>query len=267
MNKAPFMNKKTQPEQLVERIEQWYSRGWGQSLLELEKALIDEALAASFGYYLLQLSVSRKLCLFDSARVQHKFQCHPLGGGGDQDLCSDFDHLPFASDSLDVVIVHHCHEFVSHPQQVLREVERVMVNNGQLILLGFNPWSLLGAAGRMSQVMPQSIWQNQWLSYRRLSDWLALLGFQVKHHQFGYHRPPFMAAKSPASDAINNSRLDKLLKQLPTGGFYFISAVKQPPARIPITPRWLAPRRFAGLVGVKPRVSNGRMGNINKERS
>ena len=265
MNKAPFINKKIQPEQLVEHIEQWYSCGWGQSLLALEKALIDEALASSFGYYLLQLSISRKLCLFDNARVQHKFQCHPFGGGSES-LRSDFGHLPFASDSLDVVIVHHCHEFVSAPQQVLREVERVMVNNGQLILLGFNPWSLLGAAGRISGVMPRSMWQNQWLSYRRLSDWLALLGFQVKFHQFGYHRPPFMAAKAPALGA-NKTRLDKLLAQLPTGGFYFISAVKQPPAMIPVTPRWAPPSPFAGLAGVKPRVSNGRIGMTKKDRT
>lgn len=260
------MNKKPEPEQLVELVEHWYSRGWGRSLLELEKEMIDEALASSFGYYLLQLSVSRKLCLFDNARVQHKFQCHPLGCESGRYLRSDFDRLPFASDTLDVVILHHCHEFMSRPQQVLREVERVMVNNGQLILLGFNPWSLLGLAGRISRVMPRSMWHNQWLSHRRLNDWLALLGFQVKYHQFGYHRPPFMAAQGQAVCAKNN-RFNKLFKQLPTGGFYFISAVKQPPAMIPITPRWVAPRAFSGLAGVKTRVSDGRIRNIKKESS
>lgn len=266
MNKASSMKKKPEPEQLVELIEHWYSQSWGQPLLELEKAMIDEALASSFGYYLLQLSVSRKLQLFDNARVQHKFQCHPLGCDSGRYLRSDFDQLPFASDSLDVVILHHCHEFVNSPQQVLREVERVMVNNGQLILLGFNPWSLLGMVGRGSRVMPQSMWHNQWLSYRRLSDWLALLGFQVKSHQFGYHLPPFMTANGQAF-CTKNKHLNKLLTQLPTGGFYFISAVKQPPAMIPITPRWVAPQVFPSLAGVKSHISGSRIRNIKKENS
>lgn len=266
MSKLPFLTKRPSPEQLVALTEEWFSRGRGNGLLELEKAWISEALGDSFGYYLLQLSVSRELCLFESARVQHKFVCHPMRCDKDRSLLSDFDQLPFASDSLDVVILHHCHEFVGNPQQVLREVERVMVNNGQLVLVGFNPWSLLGVMGRFSRLLPQSMWHNQWLSHRRLLDWLALLGFQVKCQQFGYHRPPTNGAKGRAF-VSDNARLNQCLKQLPCGGFYLISAVKQPPAMTPVTPRWSTPRAFPGLTTVKPRVSGGRIRIIEKERS
>ena len=65
----------------------------------------------------------------------------------------DFTELPFATQSLDLVVMPHVLEFSAEPHQVLREVERVLIPEGQVIICGFNPISMWGArqsAGRMT---------------------------------------------------------------------------------------------------------------------
>ena len=59
-------------------------------------------------------------------------------------LTCDFTELPFASHSLDLVVLPHVLEFSTDPHQVLREVERVLIPEGQVIICGFNPTSLWG---------------------------------------------------------------------------------------------------------------------------
>jgi ubiquinone/menaquinone biosynthesis C-methylase UbiE len=39
-------------------------------------------------------------------------------------------------------------EFAAEPHAILREVDRVMMPVGRLVIVGFNPWSLWGPAQR-----------------------------------------------------------------------------------------------------------------------
>lgn len=47
--------------------------------------------------------------------------------------------LPLASDSVDVLVLHHTLDVTRHPQQVLRESVRVLRPGGTLLLVGFDP--------------------------------------------------------------------------------------------------------------------------------
>ncbi len=47
-------------------------------------------------------------------------------------------------DSIDLVFLPHTLEFSADPHQVLRETERVLIPEGRVIILGFNPLSSLG---------------------------------------------------------------------------------------------------------------------------
>ena len=42
------------------------------------------------------------------------------------------------------VVLPHVLEFEANPHQVLRESERVLIGEGHVVILGFNPWSLWG---------------------------------------------------------------------------------------------------------------------------
>jgi SAM-dependent methyltransferase len=88
----------------------------------------------------------------------------------------DFAELPFASQSLDLVVLPHVLEFAAEPHQVLREVERVLIPEGQVIICGFNPASLWGARqgwARRRQPLPAAA--GEFISMPRMKDWLKLL--------------------------------------------------------------------------------------------
>ncbi|WP_223717365.1 class I SAM-dependent methyltransferase, partial [Escherichia fergusonii] len=66
-------------------------------------------------------------------------------------LRCDFHALPFPANSLDLVVLPHALELASDPHETLREVERVLVPEGRVVILGFNPaslWGLWQRAGR-----------------------------------------------------------------------------------------------------------------------
>jgi len=65
-------------------------------------------------------------------------------GSGRVQVETDYTALPFAAASIDLVLLPHVLEFASNPHQVLREVERVLVPEGQVVIAGFNPISLFG---------------------------------------------------------------------------------------------------------------------------
>lgn len=107
------------------------------------------------------------------------------------DLRCDFAELPFPAQSLDLVVLPHTLEWVDDPHACLREVERVLVPNGQVVITGFNAMSLWGArqfAGRFGAgwYLPQ---QGEFIAPRRARDWLRLLGFEITQGRYGCYRP------------------------------------------------------------------------------
>jgi len=247
---------KLQPanERLLPLLEDWFKNEPGKSILAAEQKLIDQFLNNCFGYHLLQLSVSRDVTLFEGCRVQSRYRCHPLGNN---DAQCEFDQLPIATDSLDAVILHHAHEFVANPHRVLREMNRVIVPHGHLIIVGFNPWSFLGVFSALARRSTQSMWHNHLLSTRRMEDWLSLLGFQINNIHYGFHGLPIK--KHGLLSRFFPTAGNPWVRNWPFGSCYIISAIKEQANIIPTKPRWHIPaRRFAGLTPVKPTASSSR---------
>ena len=115
-------------------------------------------------------------------------------------LHCDFDALPFDSNSLDLVVLPHALELARDPHLALREVERVLVPEGRVVIVGFNPTSLWGLRQHLGRwrrrLAPNSLRglylpsAGEFLGYRRLRDWLRLLSFEVEDGRFGCYRPP-----------------------------------------------------------------------------
>ncbi|MCR8921783.1 class I SAM-dependent methyltransferase [Dasania sp. GY-MA-18] len=255
---------KAPPMELVfPAVEHWFESEEGQALLCAEQYLIKRSLNTCFGYHILQMSVTRQRSLCSTARVQHKFCVYPVAGnklGQRVDVVSDIQQLPFASGSVDAVVLHHSHEFAAKPQQLLREVERVMVNGGHLIVVGFNPYSLMGLQSALSRYFPRSIWHNKTFSHYRMEDWLSLLGFQVTQRQFGYHRFAGNRKKSRSKFwRFINRCLIVATKKLPLGSFYCITSVKQEAAMTPDHSRWRT--ASTGFTSLRPKA-NIRQGKV-----
>jgi hypothetical protein len=136
-------------------------------------------------------------------------------------------------------------EFAANPHAVLRELYRVTVPEGRIVLVGFNPWSMLGARMAVGRFRSNSIWRNHFLSVSRLHDWLELLGFTMQRTDYGFHRPPLQKA-GPRSGASEHP----WTRHWPGGGVYAITAVKEVSKFIPMKPLWATARPALSPLGV-----------------
>jgi SAM-dependent methyltransferase len=90
--------------------------------------------------------------------------------------------MPFGAKSVNLLILPHVLEFSADPHQVLREAERVLVPEGHLVLVCFNPNSLWGICKSMSYIVnkePPAPWGGRFFGLSRVKDWLSVLGFEV----------------------------------------------------------------------------------------
>jgi len=236
---------------IFEQLESWYSRDNGQYLMEAARAATQDLLDTSFGYHSLQLGLSGRRPLSQSSPINHQVYCADKlrAGAG---LVSDSDALPLESDSVDTIIAHHCLEFAENPHQVLREIQRVLTPQGQLLIIGFNPFSLLGCNTHIRGRLRDPLWsRHQPVSERRLRDWLNLLGCEVLDVFRLYALPP-----------VGGERLRHLISRgdawaarhgLVLGGVYVLHASKQVVGLHP--PRRALAARRGRLVGLVPKAA------------
>ncbi len=128
--------------------------------------------------------------------MPHRWLALPLGEIGDANLRIDPCALPFAEDSLDLVVLPHSLELSPDPHATLREVARVLVPEGRVLILGLNPNSLWG--WRQSRDRMRRRWWNsplflpetgEFIGTGRLRDWLRLLNFEVMPMRYGGYAP------------------------------------------------------------------------------
>lgn len=170
------------------------------ALIDWEQAWLDELVSDMFGFHAVQLGAPEVRALRTN-RMPHRWlglqppcevtglaaRTEPAAGVTAVAFWSDFDALPFPSQSLDLVVMMHALEGSREPHLALREVERVLVPEGRLVVLGFNPASLWGLRHRWRKGGDRP---EAWIGYGRLRDWLRLLGFEVDAARFGLFRPP-----------------------------------------------------------------------------
>ncbi len=113
-----------------------------QKIAGLEKAAIQQVLPSLFGYHLLQLGPYKDLSWLQSSRISHQFRLcsESLAPTQDSWLQADYDALPLANSSVDVVVAPYVLADCLQPQAVLAEIQRVLLPEGNLLVLGFNPW-------------------------------------------------------------------------------------------------------------------------------
>ena len=167
-------------------------------LLAWERAQLDAAVADVFGYHALQLGLP-EIAGLAANRMPHQWLA--LGQSADASgvqaqLVTDFAALPFASASLDLLVLPHTLEFSPDPHASLREVARVLVPEGRVVVCGLNPASLWGWAQQRARwyqrlgfgqlYLPEG---GNFIGYWRLRDWLRLLSFEVESSNFGVYQP------------------------------------------------------------------------------
>jgi SAM-dependent methyltransferase len=240
----------------------WLKTPPGEYLLAWERERFDQAVSDIFGFHALQLGMQEIDTLRDN-RMPHQWlaldsmqdmtvnapdeilnlSSEPIQSSRRLALLTHSAALPFPANSLDLVVLPHTLELSDDPHATLREVERVLVPEGRVVISGLNPaslWGLRQQRGHLCQrlgfgdlFLPE---RGEFIGHWRLRDWLRLLSFEVESAQFGCYRP-----------AIDNARWLSRFTWMETAGarwwpifgsVYFLVATKRVRGMRLLEPAW-----------------------------
>ena len=230
-------------------LRDYFSLPMGARMLESERALLSKSTESIFGFHLLQLSALSKDSLIESAGARHKvIASFSSNENSSASVCVDVVSLPFATDSVDGVVLHHMLDYSATPHDLLKEVKRITRPGGDIIIVGFNPYSALGIVSLWGRVSKHKFWDNRMLSVSRLIDWLTLLDISAKKIEYTFFKLPinkvFLAAFFQRVDSFLST------KRVSIGaGIYMIHAKNEYLTVTPIRPAWdTSNARFSSAV-------------------
>ena len=146
-------------------------------------------------------------------------------GGHYSPLVADLDAIPLLDNSIDFILLHHTLEFSENPHQVLREVARVLSPGGNLVIVGFNKWSLLGLRRWFSLITGVTApWAHHPLSTGRLVDWMYLMSCEPMSIARGFYGLPIQYRRGLKWFKGFDDYL--MRATAPCGGFYMLHATK-----------------------------------------
>jgi SAM-dependent methyltransferase len=252
----------------------WLHTPPGRYLQAWEQAQLDRAVANVFGFHALQMGMPGLQGLranrmphrwlasdgvdavgdpaLDSAELEAVFEAPSLAPtqalptvaeAAAVNIRCHFDALPISSQSLDLVVMPHTLDLARNPHETLREVERVLVPDGRVVISGFNRASLWGAAQRAGHLrqrlgsdsatylppfQPARLGgphHSDFIGYRRLRDWLRLLSIDIEGGRFGCYVPPVSSDVWLRRMGWMEKTGDRWWPVL--GAVYFIVAVKR----------------------------------------
>lgn len=254
-------------------LHDWLATAPGRYLLNWEAIQFERAVADVFGYHALQLGLP-ELNALQANRMPHRWVAtHALPATQDAQrpiapaspvpnqkalsdapcrvaLLTDLAALPFPENSLDLVLLPHTLETSADPHATLREVERVLVPEGRVVISCFNPASLWGLRQRRAHLyrklslgelyLPEA---GDFLGYWRLRDWLRLLSFEVESSAFGCYCPAVRSeqwlGRFAWMDAVG-ARWWPIF-----GSVYFLVAVKRVRGMRLLGPAWKSQKKMA----------------------
>jgi SAM-dependent methyltransferase len=221
----------------------WLATPLGHYLASAEMDWYDRTVMDIFGYKAVQLELPQLDCLRANRMAWHLSAGQCVG----VDLRCSTEALPFASQSLDLLVLPHVLDFAANPQAVLHEAERVLMPEGRLLITGFNPWSLWGLR-RLQNGSHPAPWRGNFVALPRLKDWLLGLGFDTIQGEFLCYGLPVQREKWLSRSHFLEDVGDRWWPA--AGGVYCLDMVKRVHGMRLIGPCWRKAPLVAGAATV-----------------
>ncbi|MGS0674603.1 class I SAM-dependent methyltransferase [Shewanella sp. 125m-1] len=178
-----------------------------------------------FGYYMLNLGpLSHKI---DKPGVGISKQ-YSLYDQPQASIEGDYSQLPIQNLSIDAVVMNFIIEFEADPYRILREVDRVLISGGHLVIVGFNPLSPMFIGQMLPKHQQEIPWNGHFFMPSRVKDWLGLLGYQVVADERLLHHHLLTETK------VDNIWSHALKSWLPSTGSVYVLVAKK--LETPLTP-------------------------------
>ena len=213
--------------------EKWLQSPPGRYVLQWEQQCLDQIVANVFGFHAVQIGLPQLNGLRENRMPMHALLTH---ANDNRQLISQFEwhpiegntsEMPFANESIDLIILPHVLEFATDPHQVLREVDRVLRPEGRVVISGFNPASLWGAKQYLSRLIgsPYLPRDGQFISLIRIKDWLQLLNYSLDRGHFGCYKLPLQGEAAMARMDFLESMGNRWWPIF--GAVFIVSAIKR----------------------------------------
>ena len=215
-------------------IQDWYQTEAGELISRAIEQHVWKITSCIFGYNAIQIGdtfANRELLKNCTIREQIV-----LDRSSAANIMSSPAALPVVNDSIDLFVLSHTLDFTEKPHQILREVERCLLPEGYVIVIGFNPYSFYGLWRAFLKRKNIAPWNANFYSVRRIRDWSSLLGFDETELHFTGHVPPFKRIQKWKKIQSLNSMLQNQIAHL--GGVYIFVARKRVARLTPLKPAW-----------------------------
>ncbi len=226
-------------------LQKWYASSLGQSILVEMNTTLSQFLPDVFGFQGVQIGqLSQNSNLLESAGLHRKFILSGTTTFSGVDIGADAMHLPIASDTMNLAILPHSLDFCNNPHQVLRESDRILTKDGHLLIIGFNPYSLVGLKRAAMFWRGRVPWNGGFYSRGRIADWLSLLNFRILREESFFLRLPVSR-----TDLLRRTRFVEKARPMfgKLGGIYIVHARKQTIPMTAVRNKW---RRQSASVAV-----------------
>ncbi len=243
---------------LREKFSSWFNGPLGRTVYAAEIEQLEDILPGLFGYHILQYGYSAESNYLTASRITNKtilFLDNTELDNSVTAVHTSAEELPIAMDCVDVIVLPHILEYSKDAHKLLREMERVLIGDGHVVIIGINPFSLWGLWHLFKCWWGEMPWSGKLISIPRLKDWLSLLDFEVEKINGFFFSPP-----------LNNQNLLKKLIPLERlgrycwpifGGLYVVVAKKRTVPLNPIKMQWRAKRNMIGSNAIEPTIRNG----------
>ncbi len=210
--------------------QEWFKSPLGQYLLSLEYGYINPIVMDTFGFYAIQMG-NFDIDFLDHSRIPNKFSLN----SNRADLMASNEALPFDEASVDLIIAPHILEQMAEPYELLKEIHRVLMPEGRLIISGFNPMSLWGIKKLLSFDIDYP-WNTRFIPLSKIKEWLPIIGLEMAEGKMGCYVPPIQQFSWLKKLYTMEKLGDRWWPML--GGFYFLVIQKRVHGMTPIRPLW-----------------------------
>ncbi|MFC6440590.1 class I SAM-dependent methyltransferase [Bowmanella sp. JS7-9] len=234
------------------RPQHWQELPLGENVRDAAETVLKGFCRQFFGYHLLQLGDLSSEMNLSACPIRHKIRqkTHQDAQAG---LVSSAEELPYQENSLDVVVLAHELDFSRDPHQILREVDRVIIPDGHVVIIGYNPLSLANLTRFIPLKRSYLLRQARFFTAARIKDWLSLLGFDIVCDE----RRVFSSLLFSKAYS-NNSKVQTFLQRYLSlfGSVYVIVAKKRESTLTLIKPKWRAKPKLAQVVSMPAGQAN-----------
>ena len=231
-------------------IREWYQTDAGTLVSHAVEQHMWRITSCIFGYNAIQVGDVFQHNLLKNCTISEQI-C--LDRSASANIISSPAALPISSDCIDLFVLPHTLDFTVKPHEILREVERCLVPEGYMVVIGFNPLSFYGLWRLFLSRKNKAPWNAKFYRIGRLRDWSSLLGFEETEIHFSAHLPPFKRIQAWKKMQSLGRTMQYHVPHI--GGVYIFVARKRVARLTPLKPAWPATEQI--LTGKIPKPTVG----------